>query len=221
MEREVIKRKIEKLLALSESTNESEAMSAVRTARKLMLKYHISMAEGETAGGESPLSSLRVSVKELRFKRTPMRQHHLMLAFLLAKNFRCKTFHQYGEIPCVKFIGFEEDAFAALTLLQYLIRFMEQGAGQYAGQKCQEQSFQDGFCAGVLETFEAQNQEEPGYGLMLETPAEVMEAYKKLNLKKESAVKRRTPDSLDGSAFSCGKSCGRQAMDQRSIPPGQ
>ena len=108
MEREVIKRKIEKLLALSESTNESEAMSAVRTARKLMLKYHISMAEGETAGGESPLSSLRVSVKELRFKRTPMRQHHLMLAFLLAKNFRCKTFHQYGEIPCVRCLTKEE-----------------------------------------------------------------------------------------------------------------
>ena len=35
LDREDIKRKIEKLLALSKSTNESEAMSAAQTARKL------------------------------------------------------------------------------------------------------------------------------------------------------------------------------------------
>lgn len=218
MDRKVIKRKIEKLLALSESTNESEAMSAARTARKLMLKYHISMTEREKAGMESPLGSSRISIKELRFKRTPMRRHHLILAFILAKNFRCKTYYQYGETPCVKFIGFGEDAFAALALLNYLIRFMEQGVGKYAGQKHQEHSFRDGFCIGVLETFEAQNKEEPGYGLMLETPVEVMEAYKKLNLKKEPAVKGRTPYFLDEDAFSCGENYGRQAMDRRSIP---
>ena len=149
-----------------------------------------------------------------------MKQHYLMLAFILAKNFRCKTFHQYGETPRIKFIGFEEDTFAALALLEYLLRFMEQGAKKYAGLKNQEQSFRDGFCMGVLETFEAQNKEEPGYKLMLETPAEVSEAYKKLNLKKEPAVKSRTPYSLDGNAFACGENCGRQAMDQRSIPSG-
>ena len=74
---------------------------------------------------------------------------------------------------------------------------------------------------GVLETFEAQNKEEPGYELMLETPAEVTEAYKKLNLKKEPAVKSRTPYSLDGNAFACGENCGKKAMDQRSIPSGE
>ena len=117
LDREVIKQKIEKLLALSESTNENEAMSAARTARKLMLKYHISMAEGERADRERTSCSFQVSIKELRFKRIPIRQQHLMLAFILAKNFRCKTFYQYGKTPCVKFIGFEEDTFAALALL--------------------------------------------------------------------------------------------------------
>lgn len=167
MDREVIKQKIEKLLALSESTNENEAMSAARTARKLMLKYHISMAEGERADRERTSCSFQVSIKELRFKRIPIRQQHLMLAFILAKNFRCKTFYQYGKTPCVKFIGFEEDTFAALALLQYLIRFMEQGAEKYAGLEHQEHSFRDGFCIGVLENFEAQNQEALEYGLML------------------------------------------------------
>ena len=40
-------------MGISKNTNESEAMSAARTARKLMLKYHISMAEGEKTGGGS------------------------------------------------------------------------------------------------------------------------------------------------------------------------
>lgn len=150
-----------------------------------------------------------------------MKQHYLMLAFILAKNFRCKTFHQYGETPRIKFIGFEEDTFAALALLEYLLWFMEQGAKKYAGLKNQEQSFRDGFCIGVLETFEAPNKEEPGYELMLETPAEVTEAYKKMNLKKEPAVKSRTPYFMDMSAFSYGETCGRQAMDRRSIPHGE
>lgn len=67
MDREVIKRKIEKLLALSESTNENEAMSAARTARKLMLKYHISMAEGEKASEtDSAWEFLRLLRRKIR-----------------------------------------------------------------------------------------------------------------------------------------------------------
>lgn len=41
MDRESIKRKIEGLLALSKSTNENEALAAIKAARRLMLKYHI------------------------------------------------------------------------------------------------------------------------------------------------------------------------------------
>ena len=45
MDRESIKRKIEELLALSKSTNENEALAAIKAARRLMLKYHISASE--------------------------------------------------------------------------------------------------------------------------------------------------------------------------------
>lgn len=221
LDREDIKRKIEKLLALSKSTNKSEAMSAAQTARKLMLKYHISMTEEGGADEGSLSAGSQVSIKELRFKRTPMNQHHLMLAFILAKNFRCKTFHLYGAVPRIKFIGFEEDADAALVLLQYLVRFMEQGAKRYGGQKNQEHSWRDGFCIGVDHAFEAQNQENPGYALMLATPAEVMDAYGKLKLKKGPGTKRRAQASLDGSAFAHGADVGKQAVDGRSIPAGK
>lgn len=120
--------------------------------------------------------SSQVSIKELRFKNTPINQHHLMLAFILAGNFRCKYFYQCGTVPRIKFLGFEEDACAALALLAYLVGFMEQGAVQYRAWPSREQSWRDGFCMGVRDAFETQSQENPGYELMLAIPAEVMEA---------------------------------------------
>lgn len=217
MDRETVKRKIEKLLALGKSTNESEALSAVWAARKLMLKYHISMSEGEEAGTGNRRAPSQVSIKELRFKNTPMNQHHLMLAFILAKNFRCKYFYQYEEVPRIKFLGFEEDACAALALLAYLVGFMEEGAMQYRGWPSREQNWRDGFCMGVRDAFETQNKENPGYELMLATPAEVMEAYEKLNLKKAPGRKSRLRAFSDGSAFAQGENSGKQAVARRSL----
>ena len=45
MDREAVRRKIKNLLALAESDNENEALAAVQAARKLMMKYHISVEE--------------------------------------------------------------------------------------------------------------------------------------------------------------------------------
>ena len=41
----MVRRKIKSLLALAESDNENEALAAVQAARKLMMKYHISVEE--------------------------------------------------------------------------------------------------------------------------------------------------------------------------------
>ena len=80
MDKGTIKRKIEKLLALGKSANESETLSAVQAARKLILKYYISMSEGDETDIRNRQVASRVSIKELRFKSTPVNQHHLMLA---------------------------------------------------------------------------------------------------------------------------------------------
>ena len=47
MDREAVRHKIKSLLALAESDNENEALAAVQAARRLMMKYHISMGEKE------------------------------------------------------------------------------------------------------------------------------------------------------------------------------
>lgn len=172
-------------MALSKSTNENEALAAVKAARKLMLKYHISMSEEMMENPKNQRALLKVSTKELRFKRISLKQHHLVLAGILARYFRCKSFYRCGEVSRIIFIGFEEDAYAALALLEYLIRFMEQGAGKYAERQNQDCSWREGFCIGVLE------------------------AFHKLNAKK-IFVKRRPQSSLDGKFMPTEKSEGNR-----------
>jgi len=121
LDRESIKRKIEELLALSKSTNENEVLAAIKVARRLMLKYHISASEEMIENQNKQQVLRKMSKKELRFKRMPLKQHHLVLAGILAKYFRCKSVYRCGEVSKIIFIGFEEDAYAALALLEYLI----------------------------------------------------------------------------------------------------
>ncbi len=214
MDREAVRRKIKNLLALAESDNENEALAAVQAARKLMMKYHISVEEEKGKEGIQK----NIAVKELRFKRMPMKWHHLMLAWILAKNFRCRTFCRPKPVICTCFLGFEEDAHAALMLMEYLVRFMEQGAAAYRGSKSQEYGWRDGFCVGVDDTFKEQDREEPGYEIMAAVPREVNEAFETLKLMKKSGSRPTDHMALDGAAFSSGKISGRRAVDGRSIP---
>lgn len=213
MDREVVRRKIKSLLALSESDNENEALAAAQAARKLMMKYHIFVEED----GRKEGVKRGVVVKELRFRSIPFNQHHLMLAAALAKNFRCRDFYRQKPVSCICIVGFEEDAHAVLMLMEYLVRFMEQGAKAYRGSRSQEFSWRDGFCVGVYEAFLEQDREEKGYEIMTAIPQEVNDAFGKLRLKKGISGKRADYRASDGAAFSCGEMSGRKAVDGRSI----
>ena len=79
MDREAVRQKIKRLLALTESDNENEALAAVQAARRLMMKYHISMGEKE----QREVIEKGVVTKELRFRSIPLTRHHLMLAAAL------------------------------------------------------------------------------------------------------------------------------------------
>ena len=213
MDREAVRHKIKSLLALAESDNENEALAAVQAARRLMMKYHISMGENE----QKEVIEKGVVIKELRFRSIPLTRHHLMLAAALAKNFRCRDFYRQKPVPCICFVGFEEDANAVLLLAEYLVRFMEHGAKAYGGSKSQEFCWRDGFCVGVYGSFEEQDREGTGYEIMTAIPQEVDDAFGKLKLKKDNSRRRADYRALDGAAFSSGERSGRRAVDSRSI----
>ena len=102
-------------------------------------------------------------------------------------------------------------------LMEYLIRFMEQGAKAYRGNRSQEISWRDGFCVGVYVSFKEQDREEKGYEIMTAIPREVNDAFGKLRLKEGARTRRADYRASDGTAFSCGEMSGRKAVDGRSI----
>ena len=193
MDREAVRHRIKSLLALAESDNENEALAAVQAARRLMMKYHISMGENE----QKEVIKKRVVIKELRFKSIPL--------------------YRQKPVPCICFMGFEEDANAVLLLAEYLVRFMEHGAKAYGGSKSQEFCWRDGFCVGVYGSLEEQDREGTGYEIMTAIPQEVDDAFGKLKLKKDNSRRRADYRALDGAAFSSGERSGRRAVDSRSI----
>lgn len=223
MAQEDIKRKIERLLALSESDNPNEALSAIQMARKLMLKYNLTTLQ------VSRNRKSEVTVRSLAFKKLRMNAYHRLSAYILAKNFRCKTYWSEQEIH---FMGFREDADAALSLMAYVTRFMERGFRAYVAAdqrnrpfayrdggaaflKNIEDSWKKGFQLGLLRAFEEQNREQEAYQLMLAVPQPVTEAFEKLRLVKGSA--KVVQESLDTDAFDQGEDSGRRAVDSRSL----
>lgn len=230
MEQEDVRRKIKSLLALAESDNESEALAALKAARKLMLKYHLSGLWAEQGNTEpSRESARRVVVHSLGFKKTKMEIYHLMAASTLSKNFRCMTYHK-GNI--IFFMGFEEDADAVLSLMEYVIRFMPRDFRAYATKDYGtrpaeyedprtkreiENSWKVGFQLGIRQAFEEQDREHREYELMCEPPAEVRQAYEKRNIVKRPAESLGCRKPVDERAFDAGTRKGRQAMENRRL----
>ncbi|MDR0556306.1 MAG: DUF2786 domain-containing protein [Treponema sp.] len=108
---EAVKRRIKKLLALSKSPNENEAMAALAKARELM---------GERRLGESECLYTRHTVKATK---RPSKWRSV-LANAVAPLYYCETFRgeYHGELY---FYGDSFDAFMAGEMYRYLSRTIE------------------------------------------------------------------------------------------------
>jgi hypothetical protein len=115
-ELENIKRRVKKLLALSTSPNENEAMAALEKARALMEEYRLS---------ESECLYIRQSVKATK----RLSSWRLILSKAVAWLNYCETFRSpaTGEIV---FYGEQTDIFMAGEMYRYLSRAIERMAKQ-------------------------------------------------------------------------------------------
>jgi hypothetical protein len=108
---EAVKKRIKKLLALSKSPNENEAMSALAKAQELMKEYRL---------GESECLYTRHTVKATK----RLSRWRSVLATAVAPLYYCETFRSeyHGEIY---FYGDSFDAFMAGEMYRYLSRTIE------------------------------------------------------------------------------------------------
>lgn len=88
--------KIQKLLALAQSSNPNEAALAAARAQELMIKYAVEEADlNKNRIGVVPNEAIETEALELGYKSLPHWQIHLANA--LSKSFFCRVFYRRGR----------------------------------------------------------------------------------------------------------------------------
>lgn len=171
--------KIEKLLALSSSSNENEARDAMMKAQELMAKYEIKreqLSDGEQE--ERPV----VSFSSVAFRDEWIQ----MVSGVIADNFRCRrlSVSRPGSRGAfrVRFYGYEEDAEICINIFNYAVRVVRQRfvalravyahANKEFG-KDEKMNYVLGFCHGLEKNFEEQKSQSQSFALALVTPKAV------------------------------------------------
>ena len=130
MEKEKVLDKVQKLLALSNSSNDHEALLALMKAQELLAKHNLSMADVP-----SELKEERV-VEEWVMDVSAYNYWVRKLAKIVAQNFRCedliyrkphnKSFLREG------FVGLETDAKVAAQIFRYSAKYAERAGSNLA-----------------------------------------------------------------------------------------
>ena len=175
MTRDDMIKRVQGCLALSSSTNENEARTAMLMAQKLLAKYHLSMADvvdGVGVAKEEPI--VRIWAPQVSGLRPWVRD----LADVIGKNFRCMTgFTAKGNKHPV-FVGYRTDAEVAREVFLSAFNFCERKGGNLAqtyndrglSARGVKVSFCSGFVAGLRKAYEEQVARDNSMALMTMPP---------------------------------------------------
>lgn len=180
--------KIRKLMALSQSPNENEAMVALNKARELMIEYKISQSEVDS----HEIKNKNFVKRKLNTWCTKYNDPWLLdLCGVIARAHCCDYYitHQYGGKKLyMTIIGFEDDVNVAemafyyamdtvYTSLRYKKKVWRGFYDQYGYTTKDYRELQDsyakGFISGVRANYKKQAEENQEVGLILVTPKEV------------------------------------------------
>ncbi|MBR5177538.1 MAG: DUF2786 domain-containing protein [Lachnospiraceae bacterium] len=214
MEKSDIEKKIEKLLALAESSNPYEARDALLKAQELMLKHNTSPENQETEN-----KVITISIK------TRYSKHNVIMAEIVAANFRTKVYMGKG---CINIMGFSSDAMASQHCIEYLIKEIDRCFNHYievhleflriplSSRTKTRLQWKDGFVYGLREAFE-NRKADPKYALMLTAPTEVLNEYNKLKLYTRNY---KQEPLINNEAFISGYEDGKRSLNGRSLIDG-
>ena len=117
--------KIKKLLALSESSNEHEAKSALLKAKKLMAEHKIAEIDLKD------IDKKKVIHTTTEFRCSKRREAWMIgLATTIAENFCCQSYRTkvYNkQLSTICFVGFEDDIEACTEIFKYAVDCIRNG----------------------------------------------------------------------------------------------
>lgn len=213
MTNEKILNKIKNLLDLSTSSNEHEAKAAALKAQELMAKYDINpQSVVDTTSYMDEISHIFVNDDG----KHSMKKWKILLAPIIANNFRCK-FYFFGN--SIVFYGYKRDAEIASEVFKFLFVAGNRLAVRYynsykkAGKSTRGvmNAYLRGFAAGVKEDLEKQCT-----ALMIITPKEVTDAFEDMTKGWKSKSSKMT-SAHDVDAYMAGKKDGKGVSAGRHI----
>lgn len=180
--------KINKLLALSKSSNENEAQNAMLKAQMLLAKYKLSMKEVES------YSNKNIKIEDFKTKeKFRGKSWKSNLAKVIADNFGCFLYYNTGnyKVHRVCFYGKEEDVIIANIMFEYAVKWINLEGNKLVKRMKQDRrrkyfdgiknDYALGFIAGLKERFRKQITENKEWGLILQKDQVVIESYNKFS----------------------------------------
>lgn len=174
-----IKEKIQKLLALSQSSNENEARDALLKARELMVKNKLTEADFDVKEAKM----VHLLCEDVKWTTDSGNIWMVDLCRVIADNYVCSvawSTHRGKRTHTLIITGLEDDADLCKEVIGYAIGFManaikilERRSGQ--DYKTVAQSYAKGFILGLELAFDEQKEEHPEWGLVVVKPKEVQE----------------------------------------------
>jgi len=183
---EKLVKKIQKLLALSESSNEHEAQSAMLKAQELLIKHKLSLKEVKEF--KTYNDSIKEKKTKISFKKAKWKAE---LASLVGDNFGCYVFFKTRYSHTITFFGKEEDIIVCNIMLEYAVDCINNAVKKLRYQylkegystKGIENDYAMGFINGLSEKFEEQKQANQEWGLILLKDEEVTKEYNKIDFR--------------------------------------
>lgn len=176
-----IREKIQKLLALSESSNEHEAYAALMKARELIAKHKLDERDFQKKEEKKVIKTVYIQGVTYSMRRDPWMSN---LIQTISKNYCCECFVDLVKrTRYIRFMGLADDVDMCTDVFRYALNCIKEGIKKekikYKEAKAKEltivsNSYAFGFIKGLKEAFEKQNIEnEKGWGLVLTCPKEV------------------------------------------------
>lgn len=186
-QREVII-KIQKLLALSKSSNQNEARNAMLKAQKLLIKYKLSLQEVESYLQEN--IEIENFKTEQKFRGKSWKGN---LAQVIADNFGCFLYYYTGiyKVRRVCFYGKQEDVIIANIMFEYAVKWINLEGNKFVRKMKEDKrrkhfdyiknDYAIGFIAGLEERFRSQLSENEGWALVIQKDQVVIDSYNKFS----------------------------------------
>lgn len=179
--------KIQKLLALSESSNEHEAQISMLKAQELLAKHKLSLKEVKEFKVFN--SAIKEKISTVSFTKAKWKSH---LAELIADNFGCYHYFKTKGTHKIAFFGREEDINVCNIVLEYAVDCINSAVKRLRYQyskygystKGLENDYALGFIAGLKKKFDEQKKANQEWGLVLVKDKEVVEAHGQIKFKK-------------------------------------